>query len=129
MIKFSFKMDAKETNAAIESSLKSGGADTRYRFDGSEDLTPYKEPSGASYLTQGAHSTLVHHYNDTLNFLILAEHDTGYANVRAFSISRIWGAYCDEGQNYKNLVGFMKGLGKQFDMTILHGCTNKTKLI
>ena len=29
-----------------------GGADKRYRFDGSEDMTPYHEPSGASYLTQ-----------------------------------------------------------------------------
>ena len=31
----------------------------------------------------------------------------------AFSISRIYGAFCDAGQNYKNLVGFVKGLSKQ----------------
>ena len=30
---------------------------------------------------------------------------------QAFSISQIEGAYCDKGQNYKNLVGFVKGLG------------------
>ena len=29
-----------------------GGADKRYRFDGSEDMTPERKPSGASYLTQ-----------------------------------------------------------------------------
>ena len=31
---------------------------------------------------------------------------------KAFSISRIEGALCDAGQNYKNLVGFVKGLSK-----------------
>lgn len=32
--------------------------------------------------------------------------------MRAFSISQIAGAYCDAGQNYKNLVGLMKGLSE-----------------
>ena len=32
--------------------------------------------------------------------------------LQAFSISEIYGAFCDAGQNYKNLVGFVKGLGK-----------------
>ena len=34
--------------------------------------------------------------------------------LQAFSMSRIYGAFCDAGQNYKNLVGFIKGLGKHF---------------
>jgi hypothetical protein len=129
-IKFSFKMEAKATNDMLVDSLKAGGADKRYRLSGSEDLTPDHNPSGAVYLTQGVHSTLVHHYNDTLDFLVFAEHDTAMSShVQAFSISRIWGAYCDYGQNYKNLVGFMKGLDKPFDnMEVVHGCTNKTKL-
>ena len=28
-------------------------------------------------------------------------------------MSRIYGAFCDGGQNYKNLVGFIKGLSKE----------------
>lgn len=33
-------------------------------------------------------------------------------HVQAFSISEIATANCDMGQNYKNLVGYVKGLGK-----------------
>ena len=32
--------------------------------------------------------------------------------TQGFSNSIIVGAYCDEGQNYKNVVGFVKGLGE-----------------
>ena len=32
--------------------------------------------------------------------------------LQAFSISEIATAYCDDGQNYKNLVGYVKGLSK-----------------
>ena len=36
----------------------------------------------------------------------------GFFLLQAFSISEIATAYCDEGQNYKNLVGYVKGLSK-----------------
>lgn len=39
-------------------------------------------------------------------------HLTSY--LQGFSISRIEGAYCDDGQNFKNLVGFVKGLGMHY---------------
>jgi len=32
--------------------------------------------------------------------------------LQAFSISQIATAYCDAGQNYKNLVGYVKGLSE-----------------
>lgn len=35
--------------------------------------------------------------------------------LQAFSISQIATAYCDEGQNYKNLVGYVKGLSESND--------------
>ena len=41
---------------------------------------------------------------------------------QSFSISRIEGAFCDAGQNYKNLVGFVKGLGKDYSNKIVFGC-------
>ena len=58
--------------------------------------------------------------------------------LQAFSISQIATAYCDEGQNYKNLVGYVKGLSKccyhawenikscftdvKFEMDVRFGC-------
>lgn len=35
-----------------------------------EDYRDAKIASGVKYQLQAAHTTLVHHYNDTLNFLI-----------------------------------------------------------
>lgn len=32
--------------------------------------------------------------------------------LQAFSISKVYGAYCDYGQNYKNLIGYVQGLGE-----------------
>ena len=43
--------------------------------------------------------------------------------LQSFSISRIEGALCDEGQNYKNLVGFVKGLQKDYSDKIVFGCS------
>lgn len=34
------------------------------------------------------------------------------SKLSAFSISQIHGAYCDDGQNYKNLILLVKGLSK-----------------
>ena len=97
--------------------------------------------SGVSFLLQGIHTTLVHHYNDTLNFLILStptntttvqvskqrmEQNNNLVPItcpiinilQGFSISRIAGALCDEGQNYKNVVGFFKGLRKSLNILV-----------
>ena len=43
--------------------------------------------------------------------------------LQAFSISGIAGAYCDEGQNYKNLIELIKELGKisySYHFNLLH---------
>jgi len=48
-----------------------GGADGRYRFTGGADLRPYKK-GDSQFIMQGIHSTLVNHYNDTLNFVLIS---------------------------------------------------------
>ena len=53
-----------------------GGDDGRYTFVNSSDLRPYKEKSGAQFLMQAMHTTLTHHYSDTLNFLLLSNSTT-----------------------------------------------------
>lgn len=104
-------------------SLKSGGADGRYRFTGEQDLRPYNLSDHSQFIMQGIHSTLVNHYNDTLNFLLIS-HDSKNTMVHAFSISQIATAYCDEGQNYKNLVGYVKGLNVPHTMKVDFGCVS-----
>ncbi|XP_070541547.1 uncharacterized protein [Ptychodera flava] len=96
--------------------LQKGGADDRYKFIGGSDLRQYNVT--AQFILQGQHTTLVMHYNDTLNFALYyqdSEHMAG-TTVRAFSISDIAGAWCDQGQNYKNLAGYMKGLGEKLTL-------------
>ena len=56
--------------------LTTGGDDGRYTYVNSSDLRPYKIPSGAQFLLQAFHTTLTHHYNDTLNFLLLSNSTT-----------------------------------------------------
>ncbi len=59
------------------------------------------------------HTTLVKRYNDTLNFAVYPETGQFFmSRLSAFSISQIATAYCDDGQNYKNIVQIIKGLGK-----------------
>ncbi|XP_078588804.1 uncharacterized protein LOC144869407 isoform X2 [Branchiostoma floridae x Branchiostoma japonicum] len=105
-----------------------GGADERYRYIGGVDMRTYN--STASFILQGVHMTYVHRYNDTLNFVLTDDmkpsiHPLG-TTLHAFSISQIAGAYCDDGQNYKNLVGFVKGLNMKYTETTVAGCPKPT---
>ncbi|XP_065890160.1 uncharacterized protein [Dysidea avara] len=120
-IDFHFDVAPEKVNDVMVSSLKSGGADGRYRYTGEEDMRPHNNSDHSQFILQGIHSTLVHHYNDTLNFLIKSM-DNMHTIVQAFSISQIATAYCDEGQNYKNLVGYVKGLNVKFEMDVRFGC-------
>lgn len=120
-INFHFDLPPDKVNAAMVENLKKGGADGRYRYVGEYDLRPYNEPDHSQFIMQGIHSTLVHHYNDTLNFLVMSS-DNITSTVHAFSISEIATANCDMGQNYKNLVGYVKGLGVQYTMKVDFGC-------
>lgn len=104
-----------------------------YTYVGSSDLRPYNLTSGAMYMIQAIHTTLVMRYNDTLDFVVVSTSSSpplfSVVRVRTqscfrinrilknkpgqiFSVSQIQGALCDAGQNYKNIVGFIKGLGK-----------------
>ena len=49
-----------------------GGADGRYQLVDTDDYRN-DHPHGIQYMMQGTHTTLVHHYNDTLNFIIASE--------------------------------------------------------
>ena len=49
-----------------------GGADGRYTYVNGYDYRPDHMKSGVAFQLQGIHSTLVHHYNDTLDFLVLS---------------------------------------------------------
>ncbi|XP_064602455.1 uncharacterized protein LOC135468241 isoform X2 [Liolophura sinensis] len=103
--------------------LKKGGADSRYTYKGGQDLRPYN--TTADFVLQAWHTTLKNHYNDTLDFTVLPS-STGFTSVTAFSISQIAGAYCDAGQNYKNLVGYVKGLNTPYQMIVSRGCPPPT---
>ena len=52
--------------------LFAGGADGRYTYVNGYDYRPEHMKSGVAFQLQGIHTTLVHHYNDTLDFLILS---------------------------------------------------------
>lgn len=122
LIEFKFAKGPTDTYQTIVGSLKAGGADGRYRFINGSDYRKAGRASGVQYQLQGVHSTLVHHYNDTLNMIVLSN-SSDSSVVRAFSISQIEGALCDAGQNYKNLVGFIKGLSQSYAKRIVFGCT------
>jgi len=47
---------------------------------------------------------------------------SGYSLLTAFSISQIDGAYCDAGQNYKNIVTVVKNLGANYIERHVSGC-------
>jgi hypothetical protein len=49
-----------------------------------------------------------------LNFVIYPNDGYYQSKLSAFSISQIAGAYCDDGQNYKNLKQLIRGLSKNF---------------
>ncbi|XP_071827736.1 uncharacterized protein [Apostichopus japonicus] len=120
LTEFQFASSSSETiyNTFV-TSLKAGGADGRYTFIGGSDLRKYNV--SADFILQGWHTTLEHHYNDTLDFTFSVA-SSKETVVRAFSISQIAGAYCDAGQNYKNLVGLIKGLKEDFKEEAVLGC-------
>lgn len=49
-----------------------GGADGRYTYVNGYDYRPDHMKSGVAFQLQGIHTTLVHHYNDTLDFLVIS---------------------------------------------------------
>lgn len=71
-----------------------GGADGRYRYVNEYDLRPSNEPDHSQYIMQGIHTTLVHHYNDTLNFLIISsDNKTSTVHVSCDNQLDFWPYY------------------------------------
>ena len=58
-----------------------GGADGHYTLVDDDDLRQDNLTSGVKYLIKGIHTTIEHHYNQTMNFLV-ASNDTSHAVVR-----------------------------------------------
>ena len=99
---------------ALNTSITSGGPDGLYTpsttAEGTltfADLRPYGKP--IDYIGQAIHTTINGMYNDTVNFS-LAPTDNNGTVVAAFSISQIAGAYCDDGQNYWNILQLVQGV-------------------
>jgi len=82
-----------------------------------------------SFIGQAFHATLKRIYNDTLNFLIYAPKpdQPNASRMQVHSMSQIGGAYCDEGQNYKNIGVLLKSLGFAFRELQSMGCPLKGK--
>ncbi|XP_077992359.1 uncharacterized protein LOC144446466 [Glandiceps talaboti] len=119
---FYFEKQPEDMYTSIVTNLQEGGPDGRYSFVAGSDLRKYNV--SAQFLLQGQHMTLVHQYIDTMNMAFYYGDDGKRMGtlLHAFSISNIAGALCDAGQNYKNLVGFVKALGVSFSEKLVSGC-------
>jgi len=92
-------------------------------------LVPLGSPMGVHYIGQTFHTT-VGGYTDTINFNIRTL-PSGQLMIRAHSRSQIGGAFADNGQNYKNIVGLMQdafgsgsfgNIGSSFVMSAHSSC-------
>jgi len=99
-------------------------------YTGFGDLRPF-HPKDVSFIGQAFHATKKQIYNDTMNFLIYAPTPQLPANTTStmlvHSISQIGGAYCDDGQNYKNIAVLLNSLGFRYDELSSTGCPAKNK--
>ncbi|CAF0771630.1 unnamed protein product [Brachionus calyciflorus] len=127
-LEFLLQPDPYTLNIMISSLLQNGGPDAHYSFITSTDLRQYN--ISCNFILQGVHTTLVKKYQDTLNFAIFPETSQKFFQSRmtAFSISQIGGAYCDEGQNYKNLIYLIKSLNIEFIENHVAGCQPRPRI-
>lgn len=119
MLEFKFAEAPDEVYTTAVSSLKAGGAGNEYKFINSTDLRKLKLPGGVQYALQAVHNSTLG--NETLNWVVTSN-NSKITVLQAFSISQAEGTYCDGGQNYKNLVGFIKGLAELFAQKAVYGC-------
>ena len=102
------------TMALLNASIHEGGPDGSYApsmtyegTDGFADLTPYSKP--VDYIGQAIHTTTGENaFDDSVSFTI-APKGTG-SEIAGFSYSLIAGAYCDDGQNYFNIMQLINGI-------------------
>eukprot|EP00455_Lapot_gusevi_P008141 TRINITY_DN13511_c0_g1_i2.p1 TRINITY_DN13511_c0_g1~~TRINITY_DN13511_c0_g1_i2.p1 ORF type:complete len:191 (+),score=55.23 TRINITY_DN13511_c0_g1_i2:76-573(+) len=127
MVNYEIDLPAKSLKMKLEDLLRSGGPDHLYSLQvpaGSSvpefcDIKQYNK--GGDYMGQAIHTTRVYRFNDTVNFFLTAKSETQTV-LKVFSLSQIAGALCDEGQNYKNIIGVVKALGNPYKETTLLGC-------
>ncbi|GMH48505.1 hypothetical protein TL16_g00304 [Triparma laevis f. inornata] len=98
----------------LNASIASGGPDGLYTgmmtAEGTltfGDLRAYDKQ--IDFIGQAEHLTINGLYTDTVNFALAPLSDTS-TEVKAFSISQIAGAYCDDGQNYLNILQLVQGV-------------------
>ncbi|KAL1521298.1 hypothetical protein AB1Y20_020967 [Prymnesium parvum] len=117
----------------LNSSIAKGGPDTRFVLRptaenpfGFGDLRPY-HPDVVFFIGQAWHKTAKYTYTDTVNYLIYAppKDAPNSSKMKVHSISQIGGAYCDAGQNYKNIVVLVKSLNIPFEELASNGCPTK----
>eukprot|EP00640_Fibrocapsa_japonica_P006597 CAMPEP_0113935866 /NCGR_PEP_ID=MMETSP1339-20121228/2913_1 /TAXON_ID=94617 /ORGANISM="Fibrocapsa japonica" /LENGTH=184 /DNA_ID=CAMNT_0000938153 /DNA_START=48 /DNA_END=602 /DNA_ORIENTATION=+ /assembly_acc=CAM_ASM_000762 len=115
---------------ALNNTLKDGGPGGLYEArplqQGATGVVSIKNHAGpVDYIGQAFHTSRIEQYVDTIDFTI--ESDPGnyvageweYDTVlKASSISQVGGAYCDEGQNYNNIMTLVTALG--FDFKVKH---------
>jgi len=97
-----------EAMKMLNASMHKGGPDNAYApsmtYEGTSgfaDLTPYGKP--VDFIGQAIHTTTGENaFDDSVSFTI-APSGSG-SEIEAFSYSLIAGAYCDDGQNYFNIV-------------------------
>jgi hypothetical protein len=99
-----------------------GGPDKAYVFVEKEDMRPAHLPN-VQYLIRGVHVSTDKTDNQTINFVVSSVSGTPGTLFKAFSNSIVLDSYCDGGQNYKNLVAFVKGLRQDFKQRTVAGCT------
>eukprot|EP00470_Lotharella_oceanica_P004459 CAMPEP_0170167132 /NCGR_PEP_ID=MMETSP0040_2-20121228/622_1 /TAXON_ID=641309 /ORGANISM="Lotharella oceanica, Strain CCMP622" /LENGTH=163 /DNA_ID=CAMNT_0010405057 /DNA_START=64 /DNA_END=555 /DNA_ORIENTATION=+ len=109
---FTFPPSMTSTDVAtvLNNTIMGGGPDGRY-FETTlaegvhnvADLHPLGVPV---YIAKTIHTTAKRVYNDSIDMTITDS--AGGATLRAFSISQVGGAYCDAGQNFKNIVTLIK---------------------
>lgn len=100
----------------LNASLVAGGPDGRYTAQmtadntlGFSDLRPYSV--AADFLGQAVHTTFApNYYNDTVDLAVAPNKETGGSTIMAFSLSLIAGAYCDDGQNYFNIMQLIESI-------------------
>lgn len=112
--------------AAILKTGSNGGPDGLYAFattnDGDFGISDYRKYNiSISYMGQIYHQTRANRYRDTIDFVVQPAKNGG-TRVEAFSISEIGGAWCDAGQNYKNVYLLFSSLGIKASSSIMFGC-------
>mmetsp|Transcript_86149 Transcript_86149/g.171050 ORF Transcript_86149/g.171050 Transcript_86149/m.171050 type:complete len:177 (-) Transcript_86149:138-668(-) len=130
-LQFSFSgLSGKALVSRLAQSIATGGPDGRYHPVENNTVQPWS--SETDFVVQAVHSTAKYLYNDTLHLAVQHSFPNS-AVLFAFSHSQdfIKGnfAFGDHGQNYKNLVGLVKGLKLQYVEKTLMGCPEAHKAV